>query len=142
MIRGFRQMALSVICMAMALLLFSSLLPHHHHGHEVCVTYELCEIDGSLNDEHTAHQCHAEDRQMPHEEAACPFAMQDYVKPSLQSGLHLVLSYEGLQLFLNEYFYHFSTDLEGELSHQPLGDEMIRRLDYEAFHSFRAPPIG
>ncbi|MDO4930555.1 MAG: hypothetical protein Q4E59_05420 [Bacteroidales bacterium] len=40
---------------AVLLTLTVALLPHHHHGEEVCTALEACDIDGQMNDRHTGH---------------------------------------------------------------------------------------
>lgn len=38
-------------------MLVATIVPHHHHSSMICSMVERCAIDGSLNDEHTAHKC-------------------------------------------------------------------------------------
>lgn len=40
--------------------LIAPMIPHHHHGEEVCVVMERCSIDNRINDTHTGH--HGEDQ--------------------------------------------------------------------------------
>ena len=41
--------------MAMAMLLFTTAVPHHHHDAMICLAHETCQLDGCDNDEHTGH---------------------------------------------------------------------------------------
>lgn len=41
--------------LAVLLTLTVALLPHHHHGEEVCTALETCDINGLMNDRHTGH---------------------------------------------------------------------------------------
>lgn len=44
--------------LATVVLLMLVLLPHHHHeGGAFCVSVQMCQKDGRINDEHT-HHCH------------------------------------------------------------------------------------
>ena len=43
--------------LAAAIMLVATIVPHHHHSSMICSMVERCAIDGSLNDEHTAHKC-------------------------------------------------------------------------------------
>ena len=36
-------------------MLIAPMIPHHHHGEEVCVVMERCSIDHNINDKHTSH---------------------------------------------------------------------------------------
>jgi hypothetical protein len=41
--------------LATLLVLSVTFLPHHHHLKAVCFTEEICDVDGNINDQHTAH---------------------------------------------------------------------------------------
>lgn len=43
------------IWLAVVLTLTVALMPHHHHGEEVCTALKTCETDGRVNDRHTGH---------------------------------------------------------------------------------------
>lgn len=77
----------------MILLIVMPAVPHHHHGHRVCVLVERCVHDGAYNDEHTAH--HEE-----HEKGGkviCDRHLQLMV--SRQTAIQQVSAPEGLQAF-------------------------------------------
>lgn len=139
--KSFRRMAFRVICLAMVTVLFSSLLPHHHHGHEACITYEVCEMDGSWNDEHTSHHCGHDGSELPKGGDTCPFSIQDFVKPSLQYTLQGFVGHVNLTFLINEYFYQTILPAEGTTIHRTHRNEAIHGVDDYAFHSFRAPPF-
>lgn len=41
--------------MAMLMVLFTTMVPHHHHQAMICLVKEVCELDGCTDDEHTNH---------------------------------------------------------------------------------------
>ena len=137
----FSTVALSVICLAMATILTTSLIPHHHHGWEACLTYEVCEIDGEWNDEHTDHHCHHDDKDSHRGDDNCPLSIQNFVKPTLQSGLGLMVCYLRLNEFLNEHIFLFSYDTKGTTAHYNRLNERIPIQDYNTSRLFRAPPF-
>ena len=42
-------------CLALLFVVSTTVLPHHHHGSEVCMVVERCWKDGNVNDHHTGH---------------------------------------------------------------------------------------
>lgn len=41
--------------LAVALTMLVTMMPHHHHGEELCTAIEACAADGDINDRHTGH---------------------------------------------------------------------------------------
>ena len=40
---------------AMLMVMFVTIVPHHHHQAMICLVHEVCEMDGCCDDEHTNH---------------------------------------------------------------------------------------
>lgn len=136
----FRRTAFSVVSLAVLMVFFASWMPHHHHGKEACLTYEVCDVDGALNDEHTDHQCHQEANHSPEGKDTCSLTIQDWVRPSVE--IQSVSCYLDIQFLFNEYFYQFAPIEERNLTPKAWVNEAIHFRDFYAFPSFRAPPVG
>ena len=50
-----RTVSIIASMMAMAMLLFTTAVPHHHHDAMICLAHETCQLDGCDNNEHTGH---------------------------------------------------------------------------------------
>lgn len=50
-----RRNIIALLAIAMICVLTMPLLPHHHHGGELCMAREYCADDHAMNDEHTHH---------------------------------------------------------------------------------------
>lgn len=50
-----RKLAILPTLVSMMMVLFTNMVPHHHHQAMICLVKEVCEIDGCTDDEHTGH---------------------------------------------------------------------------------------
>lgn len=84
-------LGISTMCVAILMVLLSTVFPHHHHLGEVCTAIERCAIDGNDNDEHTHHHGDEEDgctlRQM-HQFVVCDSVGHAHPRCPLPHLLH------------------------------------------------------
>lgn len=50
-----KRIAIISTLMAMLMVIFTTVFPHHHHKAMICLVKEVCVMDGCYNDEHTMH---------------------------------------------------------------------------------------
>lgn len=51
----FRKLCIVPTLAAMLMVMFVTIVPHHHHQAMICLVHETCELDGCCDDEHTNH---------------------------------------------------------------------------------------
>lgn len=70
------RLSLSCIVGTIVILMLLSFMPHHHHGLQICIRIERCDLDGMINDVHTEHhpaESHHDD------EAHCVFNLPQFL---------------------------------------------------------------
>ena len=50
-----KKISIFSIWLAILMVLFVSVMAHHHHSKQVCFIERTCELDGNVNDSHTGH---------------------------------------------------------------------------------------
>ncbi len=58
-----RKLAILPTLMAMLMVLFTTMVPHHHHQAMICLVKEVCELDGCTDDEHEEDESHCVSRE-------------------------------------------------------------------------------
>ena len=51
----YRKLSILPTLAAMLMVMFVTIVPHHHHQAMICLVREVCEVDGCCDDEHTNH---------------------------------------------------------------------------------------